>query len=1262
MKKLLCYALAAALAVTTAVTGLVPMQADAASANVKQKVMQKLKPDKDKAEVYRKGEAIILTRGDYSTKVRRNSLAGELAQGSDTKVADTWKFNAPPRDSEAAAKFMKRQAVKQSGITIALVTSRSLSTEKLVKLLNQNDRVEIAEPNYICRASGVNSGKYFSKQWSLDNTGQNGGTKGQDIKVKEKWNKGITGSGDSVVAVIDTGVDYDHPDLRSSMWENPYGATLAGDHGFNFVNGSDDPMDDNGHGTHCAGIIGAAGTADAGVSGVNKNVKIMALKFLDEEGMGDLDGALAAYNYISKAVNKGINVVAVNNSWGGGEESEILAIAMDIVGDKGAVSVFAAGNEAMEMLPEKGLPTNAESQYNISVAATDEKGKLAQFSNYGRDYVDLAAPGTDILSTVSYDCFNPSIYDSAKRAELCTAFNDYEGAELWAGKDSITVTKLDGSKNPPNAENAAVSLDAGKYFGDKDGKSLGISVSGAEKGDVYAFEVPYTIPAVVKTLPQISAMVRTSGPEATDKLDFFGMEMPLVSYINIADVAENRIIKDQGDLEAVPYAVAGIDGDADYWSHLQPPCKAKVTGSEQKRKLVFVLECNYDGDYEMNFDNLGVSRADKKEAFGKYDFYNGTSMAAPYVTGAAALLKSEKKNLAGQDLIDEVLGAVATEPGLSDKVSTGGILNLGSDTSTASPRVRDALVDLNKNTITFQGSRLKDASLKLNGSAVAVSSSSEKELIIPAAGWINKLVDITVMNNGKSTTKRNVYLVKGKLPYTLVRTGGGYEDEDEDDEEGGAAGSMDALTTDGRILYAASSQSAAIFSYNPAEGREAELEPIAMAEAADIFKNPVSSWTDTQFTFSPDLVYLDGKLYNIASLSETADSLEDEEMGIVEATPYASEYKLICVDPAKRKIVSRGQLPKDLQNIAKWSAASYNGRLYVIGGYDYTSKSLSRKVKIYDPAKKKWYDGPSLPEGRAAGKVLQVGNKLVYTLGYAPGDKKAAACPRNLILEGGAWRTAKTQLRPYASKAVKISRKDYTLFQGSVGLCKGGLYYTGMPAEGLGDTFTYNAIGDYYQTTSYNHISRIGREGFIGTVAGSTMYGFSDDGKLYKAPASSGLVRVTASKMKNGKIKGSNKSWLPGTKVKLKAVPKSKKYCVKSFTVAGKKVKGSSKTLRLTQNVKAKAKFGWAVTKIGLNRKYVYLKAGKKFKLKVRVSPSKAAIKKVTYKSSNKKYATVNSKGVITVKKAGIGKTVRITVMAKDGSKKKAVCKVRILR
>ena len=271
--------------------------------------------------------------------------------------------------------------------------------------------VSYVEPDFVIAPAAIPNDPSFGSLWGLHNTGQSGGVADADIDAPEAWDT-TTGSRSVVIAVIDTGVDYTHRDLAANAWRNP--GEIAGDgldndgngfaddvFGWDFANRDADPMDDNGHGTHVSGTIGAVGGNGTGVVGVNWQVSIMALKFLSGTGSGSTSGAIGAINYATRMRRDfGVNVVATNNSWGGGGFSASLSDAIAAGGRAGILFVAAAGNDGTDNDVTPQYPSNYVDDAVISVAAIDRSNRLASFSNFGATSVDLAAPGGSILSTL----------------------------------------------------------------------------------------------------------------------------------------------------------------------------------------------------------------------------------------------------------------------------------------------------------------------------------------------------------------------------------------------------------------------------------------------------------------------------------------------------------------------------------------------------------------------------------------------------------------------------------------------------------------------------------------------------------------------------------------------------------------------------------------------------------------------------------------------------------------------------------------------
>lgn len=291
-----------------------------------------------------------------------------------------------------------------------------VSIEDALAAYRANPLVLYAEPDYRVQLLLTPNDPQFGSLWGLSNTGQTGGTAGADISAPAAWET-TTGS-NLVVAVIDTGVDYTHPDLAANVWVNA--GEVAGNgvdddhngyvddvHGYDFVNRDGNPLDDHNHGTHVAGTIGAVGNNGIGVAGVNWNIKIMALKFLDAGGGGNLSDAIAAINY---AVANGATIS--NNSWGfNGGFSQPLYDAIRSAQSAGHLFVAAAGNGNAFGIGQDNdqtafYPASFDLNNIIAVAATDPNDNRAIFSNYGATSVDLAAPGVDILSTTRNNTYS----------------------------------------------------------------------------------------------------------------------------------------------------------------------------------------------------------------------------------------------------------------------------------------------------------------------------------------------------------------------------------------------------------------------------------------------------------------------------------------------------------------------------------------------------------------------------------------------------------------------------------------------------------------------------------------------------------------------------------------------------------------------------------------------------------------------------------------------------------------------------------------
>ncbi len=593
----------------------------------------------------------------------------EATQAAALAREGTYRFDADVQVESVSDFGTDEQTGKEK--YIVHLTSDKYSTEELMELALSQYYVDGVCANQYRQLYAADP--YQDAQWYLNGIGTD--SKGICLAGQDVTNKKTP-----VIAVLDTGVNYNHPDLAGSMWKNPYPDVLPGTCGYDFGDNDEDPMDSYGHGTHVAGIAAAKSDNGIGITGVSK-AKIMALKVWSDEIQNITDAAcIAAYNYVYDAIQAGVNVKAVNCSWGGSYDSNgLLSKAIDAVGKAGALSVFAAGNEHVNWdNVSKAVPTpyDLNSNYVVIVGASNEQDTMAYYSDYGANSVDLFAPGSNILSTYDQNVYLPGIYDNAQRKKLSSYFNRFSDSS-----DNIL----------PQGQTWET------YYTAQD---LGIPTD-------------YTV-----KITQVK-----SGGSSYLKLGItrnkvsFGSEVAGSLYVDVTDLN-----LDQNATYYVSFLNGAGSGSEVCWegeNMVSSPGKSRFVSKDGRTYMRIVgltIPAQSVGKETIWYlDDIGISSANPNpEAFGAYAYMEGTSMAAPIVSAAVATLSAANATLSAKSVRSLLLKCVRKVSGLSGKCVTGGILDTSKMVSLATK------VTLNKTSVTL--SYGKTLTLKAKVSPTFVSS------------------------------------------------------------------------------------------------------------------------------------------------------------------------------------------------------------------------------------------------------------------------------------------------------------------------------------------------------------------------------------------------------------------------------------------------------------------------------------------------------------------------------------------------------------
>ena len=514
--------------------------------------------------------------------------------------------------------------------------------DKAIAALESSPDVAFAEPNYYVRTSALPNDPRLDQLWGLENTGQSvsgfAGTADADIDAPEAWE--ITkGSHAVTVAIVDTGVAFDHPDLAANMWTNP-GETGSGKatngtdddrngfkddwRGWDWIGSDNTPRDFFGHGTHVAGIVGATGNDSYGGVGVNWSVSLMPLRVLDSEGVGTTADVAAAIAY---AAANGADIV--NLSLGGPDFS--LAVQTAIGNAPGVLVVAAAGNEASNNDVTGSYPCNYPLTNIVCVAASDSLDQLAGYSNYGAASVDLAAPGSRILSTVP--AFTRALRETFEADISSTWVIGGTGTQWSRGLDEFGYYAADSVDS-----DYVANTDSWLQTGDP------VNLAGQENCTLsYVFEL-----------------------DTEQNADAFEIE-----------VSANRTAwspvggwtgSTGGDWLTATHDISDHDGTSIYL----------------RFRLISNALLNAGG---VSIDDVQVKCLSSNFMGTEFAYFSGTSMAAPYVAGAAALVLAAAPATTIASLRSALVTGVDQVSSLTGKVATGGRLNVAKALDAVVPEV-----------------------------------------------------------------------------------------------------------------------------------------------------------------------------------------------------------------------------------------------------------------------------------------------------------------------------------------------------------------------------------------------------------------------------------------------------------------------------------------------------------------------------------------------------------------------------------------------
>jgi len=857
------------------------------------------------------GELLVTFKKGSAT----NEARGALARASARALK-----RGSHRQAGKSGLRMKRTfpVLSRTGGRLFVLVDSDLSTAAATAALRQEPSVAAVSPNFVRTIKEtLPDDTHFDMLWGLHNTGQrvNGraGTPGADISAPAAWDR-RTGAPDVVIVSLDSGVDYTHEDLSENMWINP--GEIAGNGfdddgngyiddicGIDAVDGDVDPMDTGDHGTHTSGIMAATGNNGSGVAGVAWDAGIMALRFLEEGSGTDADAITLIEYAVDMKINHDVNVAAINASWGGPGYNPVLEDAIRSAGEAGIVFVVAAGNYSLNNDHIDDYPTNFKLYNILGVGAIDQQDNLTSFSNYGPGTVEIAAPGDSILSTVPGGGYYPRNGD--------IFFDDMEGgAANW------------------------------EHGGTHDTWALAAEAE-AEKNYFWSDSPDGLYEHTTDSFLSLARDVDLSEVQSTFVMVGFSARIELESGYDFLNLEFSR------DGGAVwDYTAAKITRGQEDWAGYvyYVPESFRTEQFRFRFRLISDGQAAYDG---VSLDNVGVGTGEGSKTYG---FKRGTSMSAPYVTGAAALVAAEYPDDTAAQLISRLLSGADLLEELEPSIMNGARLNAAASIDPGLV-LNPFITGLSTDHAVVPGTRLTISGIEFGQSPGSVLFSSitaaaeadvlswsdaAVSLIVPASP--GKYVQI-VRQDGKRSNRRSVSSWKRDVPLVT------------------GLHSSAAAAYDGK-LYVCGGY---VFLDNETEDTSA---------ACSVFDPATGAWSSLPDMPTPRgdhrAVAAGGRIYAIGGYDvRSGDVLETVE----------------AFDPETGTWEQKEPLPRALS----WTgAAVLDGRIYVAGGID-KKYNVSNRLYMYEPDNNTWevLTGMDLPRYEH-GAVAAAGGLYVFG-GMTPG-------------------------------------------------------------------------------------------------------------------------------------------------------------------------------------------------------------------------------------------------------------------------------------